>query len=636
MKGNQGLEALAALCGGASKVDAGNPIANAPTSPGSQPATTKNDTMMRVLSSIPSFQKQCATALAQNCGTTSAAAGTTGTPNSSTDTHKWQKNIPQTQTTSYIPTLPNVAAILSAAGSILPQQSVSNAASQFPSTEASNAIQQLAYFNLIQNQASSTNQMMQRQTQNPCQSSAPFGLDPNAAMAIVLAVQQQAQQVQQAQQLQQSQKSQQTQQIQQNQQIQQTQQIQVQQIQRAQGQKPIVNISTSGNNAGLFPQPQAERNDVQRCKQWKQYHQIKPNSSPASGSLTVEECMKTAAPPYGTSRPSSNRSLSVPVGIHSVTSPQSGDEGQASSSGNNQANVSTPKVSKPKKLCVPSHQPILMKRPYGVDNGSTAVSTSGKDSPHSLSKNEDEDENDLEISLLGPEEKKQLKRAANRRSAQLSRKRKKQFIEELNRENDELRRKEQILRSIPDLVLVFDSAGKLWFVSHSVNHFLKYTPTELEGTSLWDRLCDESVRLLKSAFMDALAARTIDSETTPLGSGVWELRMRDKDGTHKWVVLNGVVHFSGDAPECVCSIRPRERPVSLCRKPSLLNNSLERREIIDGKEIESKVQNICDPRTTCQPSHQSVQPGARIIATVGRSVQISDSSSIISEGTSDQ
>lgn len=89
------------------------------------------------------------------------------------------------------------------------------------------------------------------------------------------------------------------------------------------------------------------------------------------------------------------------------------------------------------------------------------------------------------------------------------------------------------------------------------------------------------------------------------------------------------MHFSGDAPECVCSIRPRERPVSLCRKPSLLNNSLERREIIDGKEIESKVQNICDP-------HQTEQPGARIIAAVGRSVQISDSSSIISEGTSDQ
>jgi Basic region leucine zipper len=57
------------------------------------------------------------------------------------------------------------------------------------------------------------------------------------------------------------------------------------------------------------------------------------------------------------------------------------------------------------------------------------------------------------------EVKKQQKRAANRRSAQLSRKRKKLYIEDLKEENDELRRKEQILRSIPDLIVVFDSVG---------------------------------------------------------------------------------------------------------------------------------------------------------------------------------
>lgn len=156
------------------------------------------------------------------------------------------------------------------------------------------------------------------------------------------------------------------------------------------------------------------------------------------------------------------------------------------------------------------------------------------------------------------EDRKQLKRAANRRSAQLSRKRKKQFIEELKEENDELRRKEQILKSIPDLVVVFDSSGKLWFVSHSVSRFLDFSPRELESSSFWDRLCEESVRLLKAAFMDALAARKGDMATTPLGSGMWEIRLVDKDGTSKVVTLNGVVHFSGESPECVCTIRPRE------------------------------------------------------------------------------
>lgn len=161
-------------------------------------------------------------------------------------------------------------------------------------------------------------------------------------------------------------------------------------------------------------------------------------------------------------------------------------------------------------------------------------------------------------SMASNEDKKLQKRAANRRSAQLSRKRKKQFIEELKEENDDLRRKEQILRSIPDLIVVFDSSGKLGFVSHSVSNFLEFTPDELIGRSFWDRLCEESVRLLKAAFMDALAARNSESDTIPLGSGVWELRLQDKNGAFVLVTLNGVVHFSCDAPECVCSIRPMQ------------------------------------------------------------------------------
>jgi hypothetical protein len=159
------------------------------------------------------------------------------------------------------------------------------------------------------------------------------------------------------------------------------------------------------------------------------------------------------------------------------------------------------------------------------------------------------------------QEKKQAKRAANRRSAQLSRKRKKQFIEELKEENDDLRRKEQILRAIPDLIVVFDSSGKLGFVSESAGRFINMTPGELEGTSFWDRLCDDSVRLLKAAFMDSLAARKPGSDSAPLGSGVWQLKLADRDNNYMVVTLNGVVHFKGDVPECVCCIRPQEQDV---------------------------------------------------------------------------
>jgi len=175
--------------------------------------------------------------------------------------------------------------------------------------------------------------------------------------------------------------------------------------------------------------------------------------------------------------------------------------------------------------------------------------------------------------------KKLLKRAANRRSAQLSRKRKKQYIEDLKEENSDLRRMELILRSIPDLVVSFDSSGKIGFVSQSVSKFLTFTPDELEGKSFWDRLCEDSVRLLKAAFMDALAARQNESTTTPLGAGVWELRLQDKNKENIMVTLNGVVHFTGDAPECVCSIR-----------------------LSDGKNVNSHTRNQVLPQKKMKPS----------------------------------
>lgn len=237
------------------------------------------------------------------------------------------------------------------------------------------------------------------------------------------------------------------------------------------------------------------------------------------------------------------------------------------------------------------------------------------------------------------DEKKQQKRAANRRSAQLSRKRKKQFIEELKEENDELRRKEQILKSIPDLIVVFDSAGKLWFVSHSVGRFLDFSPHELEGTSFWDRLCEESVRLLKAAFMDALAARKNDMDTAPLGSGVWELRLVDKDGSHKVVTLNGVVHFSGDYPECVCSIRPREDKVNSDQAGPAASS-------VAAATL--AVQNAVKPHQSvlagCKDDTASVRPAPppgkvpRVAGANGRrAAQISDgdSGSVISESSSE-
>ena len=164
------------------------------------------------------------------------------------------------------------------------------------------------------------------------------------------------------------------------------------------------------------------------------------------------------------------------------------------------------------------------------------------------------------------EDKKLAKRAANRLSAHLSRKRKKTFLADLKDENAALRRKETILRSIPDLVVVFDSSGRLSFVSHSVTRFWDRAAEELEDTSFWDRISEESVRSIKSAFMDALAVkRGPDEDSAPLLNGdsmtITMLREGDArdggEGAGVRVSLKGVVHFAGESPECVCSIRPQ-------------------------------------------------------------------------------
>mmetsp|Transcript_5327 Transcript_5327/g.12090 ORF Transcript_5327/g.12090 Transcript_5327/m.12090 type:complete len:206 (+) Transcript_5327:1157-1774(+) len=148
-------------------------------------------------------------------------------------------------------------------------------------------------------------------------------------------------------------------------------------------------------------------------------------------------------------------------------------------------------------------------------------------------------------------------------SAHLSRKRKKTLMVNLQDKNRELRRIEQILRAIPDLVVVFDSSGRMPFVSHSVTMFLDFTSDELEGTSFWNILTQDSVRLIKSAFMDALAIKRKPEDDSTL---LWEgesmtVKLLDKnaeDDNCKVFSLKGVVHFSGESPECVCSIRPEE------------------------------------------------------------------------------
>lgn len=96
------------------------------------------------------------------------------------------------------------------------------------------------------------------------------------------------------------------------------------------------------------------------------------------------------------------------------------------------------------------------------------------------------------------QEKKLQKRAANRKSAQLSRKRKKALIEELRYENQDLQRHEDILEVIPDPVFAFDIAnGKVWFASASAAAQFGRSLDDLTSACFFDLMTDDCSKRLR-------------------------------------------------------------------------------------------------------------------------------------------
>ena len=134
----------------------------------------------------------------------------------------------------------------------------------------------------------------------------------------------------------------------------------------------------------------------------------------------------------------------------------------------------------------------------------------------------------------------------------------------LKNENNELRRSEQVLKVILDLVVAFDSSGCITLVSDSFARFFNCTKEELEGTSFWNLLTNTSAQLIKCMFTDALKSST-NEKSMPLGNGeslainMHTAMYCNEDGVDNdyfLASLRGTVHHMGESPECVCSIRP--------------------------------------------------------------------------------
>lgn len=89
--------------------------------------------------------------------------------------------------------------------------------------------------------------------------------------------------------------------------------------------------------------------------------------------------------------------------------------------------------------------------------------------------------NDTDTLLV--QRRKLLRRAANRRSAQLSRARKKAHMEELKMDNRKLQRISDFLESIPDLVMCVDTSGKITYISDNTICSIKLSSSADNGNN---------------------------------------------------------------------------------------------------------------------------------------------------------
>ncbi len=108
--------------------------------------------------------------------------------------------------------------------------------------------------------------------------------------------------------------------------------------------------------------------------------------------------------------------------------------------------------------------------------------------------------------ILQVHRRKMLRRAANRKSAQLSRARKKAHLEELKIENIRLQRLVDILDSQPELVFVINGTGKITYISERTLNFIKISYNGMEDcdedpTHVSQLLCEESVKELMDSIM---------------------------------------------------------------------------------------------------------------------------------------
>lgn len=134
-------------------------------------------------------------------------------------------------------------------------------------------------------------------------------------------------------------------------------------------------------------------------------------------------------------------------------------------------------------------------------------------------------------------------------------------LSQLISENSALRGQVQILKSVPDLIVVFDASAHVHFVSQSVVDFLGLeSSADIEGTPFWELVTEDSKSVIRRAFTDAVTkAEEADDSCACLNDGIpLSINfLKSKNGCKDshLVSFKGTVHLNNGEPECVCSMR---------------------------------------------------------------------------------
>lgn len=103
------------------------------------------------------------------------------------------------------------------------------------------------------------------------------------------------------------------------------------------------------------------------------------------------------------------------------------------------------------------------------------------------------------------DEKRRVKRAANRKSASTSRARKKALVDDMTAKNERMKQHALILSMLPDLVLAVCRSGEMTYVSPAAQWLLRHSPDEVTGANIFELVTQDCYALLRKMISDNLA-----------------------------------------------------------------------------------------------------------------------------------